>query len=111
MPSIDAEARKLWSKFSAVHQAGTPMVERVNDCMTVRNQRVVLGETVPYKQFVDKLLNVDRELAYLRPTLVRASMDEIMAGLTDGYTTTTNTGRIRTCKAMPAGATSDAETR
>ena len=26
MPSIDAEARKLWSKFNALLQAGRPMV-------------------------------------------------------------------------------------
>ena len=37
MPSIDAEARKLWSMFSALRQSGRPMVEHVNDCMTVRN--------------------------------------------------------------------------
>ena len=60
-------------------------MERVNDCMTVRNQLVALGETVPAKQFVDKLLNVDWELSYRRSMLVRAPVDEIMPGLTDGY--------------------------
>ena len=85
MPSIDAEARKLWSKFRAVRQAGRPVVEHVHECMTDRNQLVALGETVPDKQFDDKLLNVDRELSYVRPMLVRAPMDEIVAGLTDGY--------------------------
>ena len=30
-------------------------------------------------------LNVDRELSYLRPVLVRAPIAEIVAGLTDGY--------------------------
>ena len=53
--------------------------------MTVRKQLVALDETVPHKQCVDKLLNVDRELSYIRPMLVRAPMDEIVAGLTDGY--------------------------
>ena len=53
--------------------------------MTVKNQLESLGEVVPEKQFIDKLLSVDRELSYLRPMLVRAPIDEIVAGLTDGY--------------------------
>ena len=85
MPSIDAEARKLWSRFSALRQSGIPMVEHVNDCMTVRNLLEAMGEVVPDKQFVDKLLSVDRELSYLRPMLVCAPIAEIVAGLTDGY--------------------------
>ena len=85
MPSINAEARKLWSKFSALRQAGRPMVEHVNDCMTVKNQLTALGETVPDMQIVEKLLNIDREQSYLRPMPSCASIDEIMAGLTDGY--------------------------
>ena len=85
MPSIAAEARKLWSRFSALRQSGRPMVEHVNDCMTVRNLLEAIGEIVPDKQFVNKLLNVDRELSYLRPMLVRAPIAEIVAGLTDGY--------------------------
>ena len=85
MPSIDAEARKFWSKFSAFCQAGRPVVEHVNDCMTVKKQLIALGETVPEKQFVDKVLNIDRELSYLRPMRVRAPIDDIVAGLTDGY--------------------------
>ena len=47
MPSTDAEARRLWSRFSALRQAGRPMVEHVNECMTVRNQLMAVGETVP----------------------------------------------------------------
>ena len=85
MPSIDAEARKLWSRFSALRQSGRPMVEHVNDCMIVRNLLEAIGEIVPDKQFVDKLLNVDRELSYLIPMLVRHPIAEIVAGLTDGY--------------------------
>ena len=85
MPSTDAEARRLWSRFSALRQAGRPMVEHVNECMTVRNQLMAVGETVPEKQCIDKLLNIDRELSYLRPMLVRAPIDDIVAGLTDGY--------------------------
>ena len=85
MPSIDTEARKLWSKFSALRHAGRPMVEHVNDCMTVTNLLEAIGETEPDKQFVDILLNVDQELSYLRPMLVRAPIAEIVAGLTDGY--------------------------
>ena len=84
MPSIDAEARNLWSRFSALRQSGTPMVEHVNDCMTDRNLLKAIGEIVLEKQFVDKLLNVDRELSYLRPMLVRAPIAEIVAGLRDG---------------------------
>ena len=86
MPLMDAHARKLWSRLSALRQAGRPMVEHVNECMTVKNQLTALGETVPDKHFVDKLLNIDRELSYLRPILVRAPTDDIVAGLTDGYT-------------------------
>ena len=61
------------------------MVEHVNECMTVRNQLMAAGETVPEKQLVDKLLHIDRELSCLRPMLVRAPIDDIVAGLTDGY--------------------------
>ena len=60
-------------------------MEHVNDCMMVRNQLIALGETVPDKQFVDKVLYVDWELFYLRPMLACAPIDEIVAGLTDGY--------------------------
>ena len=49
MPSTDAEARRLWSRFSALRQASRPMVEHVNECMTVRNQLMAVGETVPEK--------------------------------------------------------------
>ena len=79
MPSVDAKARKLWSEFSALRQAGRPMVEHVNECMTFKNPFEALGETVSEKQFVDKLLSVDRELSYLTPMLVRASVDKIDA--------------------------------
>ena len=79
MPSMDAKARKLWSRFSALRQAGRPLVEHVNSCMTVKNLLEAIGETVPDKQFVDKLLNVDRELSYLRPVLARAPIAEIVA--------------------------------
>ena len=61
------------------------MVEHVNDCMTVRNLLEAIGETVSDKQFVEKLLNVDRELSYLRPMLVHAPIAEVVSGLTDGY--------------------------
>ena len=40
---------------------------------------------MPDKQFVDKLLDIDRELSYLRPMLVRTPIDEIVAELSDGY--------------------------
>ena len=85
MPSTDAEARRLWSMFSALRQANRPMVEHVNECMTVRYQLMAVGETVPEKPFIDKLLNIDQELSYLRPMLVRGPIDDIVAGLTDGY--------------------------
>ena len=85
MPSKDAEARKLWSRFTYLRQAGRPMIEHVNECMTVKNQLTALGETVPEKQSIGKLLNIDRELSYQRPMLARAPIDEIVAGLTDGY--------------------------
>ena len=111
MPSIDAEAGKLWSRFSALRQSGRPMVEHVNDCMTVRNLLEAMGETVPDKQFVDKLLNVDQELSYLRPMLVRAPIAEIVAGLTDDAVTTIKTVSTRTTPAMPEEAASSADTR
>lgn len=53
--------------------------------MTFKKQPITLGEVVPDKHFVDKALVSDRELSYLRPTLARAPIDEIVAGLTDGY--------------------------
>ena len=53
--------------------------------MTVKNLLEAIGEIVPDKQFVDNLLNVDWELTYLTPMLVRAPIAEIAAGLTDGY--------------------------
>ena len=82
---MDAEERKLWGRFSALRQASRPMIEHVNECISVIHQLTALGETVPEKQFVDKLLNIDRELSDLRPMLVRAPIDDIVAGLTDGY--------------------------
>lgn len=85
MPSIDAEAGKLWSKFGALLHASRPMVELVKECMTVKNKLIAVGETVPDKQFVDKILNEDRELSYLRPMLARAFNDDIVAGLTGRY--------------------------
>ena len=65
MPSTYAAAHKLWSRFTALRQADRPMVEHVSECMTVINQLIAVGETVLKKQFVDKLLNIDRELSYL----------------------------------------------
>ena len=85
MPSIDVKARKLWSRFITLRQSGRPMVEHVNDYMTVRNLLQAIGEQVPDKQLVEKMLNVDRKVTYLRPMLVRAPIAEIVAGLTDGY--------------------------
>ena len=61
------------------------MVEQVNECMTVKYRLMAVGETVPEGQFIDKLLDIDRELSYPRPMLVRAPIDDIVAGLTDGY--------------------------
>ena len=111
MPSIDAEARKLWSRFNALRQSGRPMVEQVNDCMTVRNLLEAIGEIVPDKQLVDKLLNVDRELSYLRPMLVRAPIAEIVAGLTDGLQLPLPGPSAPTTPAMPAEAASSTDTR
>ena len=111
MPSTDAEARRLWSRFSASRQAGMPMVEHVNECMTVRNQLMAVGETVPEKHFIDKLLNIDRELSYQRPVLVRAPIDDIVAGLRTATVTTIKTASTSTSTAMPAGAASSANTR
>ena len=78
---------------------------------TVRNQLMAVGETVPENQFVDKLLNIDRELSYLRPMLVRAPIDDIVAGLTDGYSyhyhdrqhQHRNAGRARVQRRHPRG--------
>ena len=53
--------------------------------MIVRKQLVAMGETVADKQFLDKLLNADGELSYLRPTRARAPIGEIVAGLTYVY--------------------------
>ena len=49
MPSIHAEARKLWSRFSALRQSSKPMVEHANEYMTVRNLLEAIGEIVPHK--------------------------------------------------------------
>ena len=38
--------------------------------MTVRNLLKAIGEVVPDKQFVDKLLSVDRELSVLLSTFM-----------------------------------------
>ena len=61
------------------------MLEYVNECMTIKNQLTALGEIVPEKPFIVKLLSIYRELSYLRPTLARASVEDIISGLTDGY--------------------------
>ena len=77
------------------------MVEHVNVCMTVNSQLTALGETVPDKQFVDKLLNIYWELAYLRPMLALAPVDEIVAGLTDGYSQCFRISRFSRISELP----------
>jgi hypothetical protein len=80
MPSIDPEARKLCRRFRALSRGGRTMIEHMNDCMTVRNRLIALGEV----EFVDKLLNVDWKLSYLRPMLARTPIDHIVVVLRDG---------------------------
>ena len=61
------------------------MVENIKECTTVKNQLTQLGEIVPEKQFIDKVLNIDSNLSYLRPTLARTSIEDVIRGLTDGH--------------------------
>lgn len=47
------------------------MAGHANDCKAARHALMALRETVPGKQFIDKLLNAERELCHLRPPLAR----------------------------------------
>ena len=85
MLSIDAQARRVWNQVGALRQNGRTMVEHVNECVTVKNQFTALGETVPEDQFIDKLLNMDRDLSYLCQTLAHACAEYIITRITDGY--------------------------
>ena len=60
MPSVAAEAAELWIQFEGLRQRGRPMQEHINECMTVRNKLLPINEPVPDRQFIHKLLNVDK---------------------------------------------------
>ena len=85
MPSIDAEKRDLFQRFDKLSQHGKTMEQHVNDCMTVRNQLMALGESISDGHFRTRLLEVDRECAHLRAALADKPVPEIIAGLTDHY--------------------------
>ena len=85
IPQVDAGARNLWGRFSALRQAGRSMIKHVNNCMTARNQIIALGEVVPRKQFIFKLLNVAWKLHPTHDRRSPAPPDDIVAGLTDGH--------------------------
>ena len=85
MPSIAAEATKLWIQFEGLRQRGRTMQEHVNECMTVCNRLLAINEPVPDRQFTHKLLNVDKELYHVQATLAHANIDAIISGLTDAY--------------------------
>ena len=85
MPSIAAEATKLWIQFEGLRQRGRTMQEHINECMTVRNKLLAINVPVPDRQFTHKLLNVDKELYHVRATLAHANVDTIISGLTDAY--------------------------
>ena len=78
MPSIAAEATKLWIQFEGLRQRGRTMQEHIKECMTLRNKLLAVNEPVPDRQFTHKLLNVDKEQAH-------ANIDAIISGLTDAY--------------------------
>ena len=85
MPSVAAEATKLWIQFEGLRQRGRPMQENLNDCMTLRNKLLAINEPVPDRQFPHKLLNVDREMYHVRATLAHTNIDAIVSGLTGAY--------------------------
>ena len=47
MPSVAAEATKVWIQFEDLRQRGRPMQEHINECMTVRNKLLAIDEPVP----------------------------------------------------------------
>ena len=76
MRSTDAEARRLWSRFSALRQAGRPMVEHVNECMTVKNQLTALGETVPeLSWFTTYIMRLSPYLYFVLPVNKRLNFE------------------------------------
>ena len=71
------------------------MVENVNEYIIVNIQLTALGEIVPEKQFIDKLLNVDRELSYPLPTFRPWPAPPLKISSVDSPTATVSiTGRI-----------------
>ena len=85
MPSVAAEATKLWIQFEGLRQRGSPMQEHINECMTVRNKLLAIHEPVPDRLFTHKPVNVDKELYHVRATLAHSNIDAIVSGLTDAY--------------------------
>ena len=85
MPSIAAEATKLWIQFEGQRQRGRTMQENINECMTVCNKPLAINEPVPDRQFTHKLLNLYKELYHVRALLAHANIDAIISGLTDAY--------------------------
>ena len=83
MPSVAAEATKLWIQFEGLRQRGGPMHEHIKECMTVRNKLLAINEPIPDRQFTHKLLNVDKELYHVRATVAHANIDVMVSGLTD----------------------------
>ena len=85
MPSIAAEATKLWIQFEGLRQRGKTMQEHINECMTVRIKLLAINAPVPDRQFTHKLSNVDKELYHVRATLANANIDATISELTDAY--------------------------
>ena len=68
-------------QLEGLRHRGRSMQEHINECMTVRNKLLAINEPVPDRQFTHKLLNVDKELYHVRPTLAHANIDPIVSGL------------------------------
>ena len=81
LPSRNAEIRDLYNKLSGQTQSGRPMNEHIDKCMLYKNQLKALGAPYPDEMYVQRLLEVDQEYAFLRPTLTDEQPEKIVASL------------------------------
>ena len=75
----------LYQKLSVATQRKRNMGDHVNEGMTYRNRLEALGADNPREFFVQKLLDVDKEYLFMRPSLRAHTPKQIVAALMERY--------------------------
>ena len=84
-PSRDIEVSDLYPKLSVATQRGRNMGDHVNECMPYRNHLKAVGADIPREVFIQKLLDVDKECMFTRPSLRTQTPEQIVAALMEQY--------------------------